>query len=102
MTHMDDDCALRFTCSQAVLRGMWQSLPEQDQRSPNASKTVSGAEDICIYSDSGRLRPQRLVSRYSCLARNNACLDLCQVAEVLDGDSKQACDSGPGVHAHGE
>jgi hypothetical protein len=111
---MDDECALRYACSLAVKRGVYQvrqrpnlqridlhafavfvSHPRRsntqvvdfccgsvqldwiDKRQPGARQR----EDLCSYTEGGILKPQRLVSRYSCLTRNNACLDLSTLDE---------------------
>lgn len=126
---MDDECALRYACSLAVKRGVYQVRTRLKferatpchapaliaSRFPRPSFPVHvsspqiefampvrrvkpliflsfgavqldwigehrpGArqrEDLCSYTEDGILKPQRLVSRYSCLTRNNACLNL--------------------------
>lgn len=66
---MDTECSLRFACSHAVRFGMLRG-------------DRSWGDDCCTYSEKGILMPQRLVSRYSCLTRNNACLDLSMLPHV--------------------
>ena len=71
---MAPEHALRFVCCRAVLHGMLQ-LDRTDS-------VDGGGVLFCPYTEDGILKPQRLVARYSCLARNNACLDLSSLPDL--------------------